>query len=215
MSAVFVTEGAPAETTEPAATQPAATQPGAARSDVIEDFTGSWTLQPNRSSVTVKTRSMWGLIRVRGTFTSVRGTGTLDPDGVVRGSVTIGAASLDTGIDRRDAHLRSADFLDVETFPEVVLTVTGVIGADMTNAELADAARTGDRTTALVEGTLEVVGGSLPVSFPAAVEFAGNNAFVDATLTVDRSAFGLTWNRLGFASSMNNLITAHLTFSRA
>jgi polyisoprenoid-binding protein YceI len=200
MSAVFVTEGAPAETTEPKA----------AESEVIEDFTGSWTLQPNRSSVTVKTRSMWGLIRVRGTFTSVRGTGTLDPDGAVRGSVTIGAASLDTGIDRRDAHLRSVDFLDVDAFPDVVLTVTGVIGA-----ELADAALTGDRVTALVEGMLEVVGRTVPVSFPAAVEFAGNNAFVDATLTVDRSAFGLTWNRLGFASSMNNLITAHLTFSRA
>lgn len=64
---------------------------------------------------------MGGLSNVRGKFTDFTVTVVYDDADVTRSSVnaTIKAASIDTGIERRDAHLRTADFFDVEKFPEI------------------------------------------------------------------------------------------------
>lgn len=62
-----------------------------------------------------------GLSNVRGKFNEFTVTITYDDKDVTKSSVeaTIKAASIDTGIERRDAHLRTADFFDVEKFPEI------------------------------------------------------------------------------------------------
>jgi polyisoprenoid-binding protein YceI len=64
---------------------------------------------------------MGGLSNVRGKFTDFTVAVVYDDEDVTRSSVnaTIKAASIDTGIERRDAHLRTADFFDVEKFPEI------------------------------------------------------------------------------------------------
>ena len=71
---------------------------------------GEWALDPRRSSIRLKSRSMWGLVPVNGVFREVRGHGTVSADGRVSGTVAVAAASIDTRNTRRDTHLRSADF---------------------------------------------------------------------------------------------------------
>ena len=90
------------------------------------DMAGVWNLVPDRSAITFKVKNMWGLLNVKGRFTEFSGDGQLTGKGAVFGRVDIRAASLNTGIGRRDKHLRSADFFDVERFGEISVVVTGV-----------------------------------------------------------------------------------------
>src|SRR2546429_9502947 len=90
------------------------------------DTAGVWNLVPERSTVMFKIRTMWGLVTVKGRFTGVNGDGQITGKGAVFGRVDIQAASLSTGIHRRDEHLRSADFFDVKRFPEISVVVTAL-----------------------------------------------------------------------------------------
>ena len=72
------------------------------------DMAGAWNLVPDRSAVTFKVKNMWGLLNVKGRFTDFSGDGQLTGKGAVSGRVDIRTASINTGIGRRDKHLRSA-----------------------------------------------------------------------------------------------------------
>jgi polyisoprenoid-binding protein YceI len=113
-------------------------------------FTGSWTLDASRSEVRLKTTSMWGLAPVKGVFRQVAGNGTVTPDGDVTGTITVTAASIDTKTKKRDQHLRSADFFDVDNYPLITFAVHQVkpSGSGVT-----------------VVGSLTVRGRTRPVSF--------------------------------------------------
>jgi YceI-like protein len=78
----------------------------------------SWQIDPTNSQIRFAIRKL-GLITVHGEFTRFAGTLTLDETEPTRSAigVHIAAASIDTGIPRRDDHLRSADFFDVERYP--------------------------------------------------------------------------------------------------
>jgi polyisoprenoid-binding protein YceI len=160
---------------------------------------GNWTLDPARSTVALKSKSIWGLVPVKGTFTKVEGAGTVSPTGDVVGQITVAAASVDTKNPRRDKHLRSKDFFLAEEHPSITFAV----------AKLTPAA---DGVT--VEGTLTVRGRTNPVTFTAAAApVTGGAVALDATVEVDRSQYGLTWNPLGM-SSVHNTITIHAVFTR-
>ena len=90
------------------------------------DMAGVWNLAPERSTITFKIRNMWGLLKVKGRFTEFSGDGQLTNKGAVYGRLDIRAASLRTGIGRRDQHLRSADFFDVERYPEISVVITAL-----------------------------------------------------------------------------------------
>jgi polyisoprenoid-binding protein YceI len=75
---------------------------------------GSWSVDPDRSRIEFQIKQ-FGIAKVRGAFTALEGTLDVGDDARVRGSVSV--ASIDTGNHRRDAHLRSAEFLDAERFP--------------------------------------------------------------------------------------------------
>ena len=94
------------------------------------DMAGVWNLAPDRSAITFKIKNMWGLLNVKGRFTDFTGDGQLTGKGAVFGRLDIRAASLSTGIGRRDKHLRSADFFDVERFAEISVVVTAVHPTD-------------------------------------------------------------------------------------
>ena len=66
---------------------------------------------------------MWGLAPVKGVFRQASGQGTVSPAGDVSGTITVGAASIDTKNKKRDTHLRSADFFDSDTYPDITFTV--------------------------------------------------------------------------------------------
>ena len=160
---------------------------------------GTWTLDPARSSVELRSKSMWGLAPVKGSFREVAGTGTVSPDGQVSGTVTVAAASIDTKNARRDTHLRSADFFDSGNNPDITFTANGIRPSVQGVA---------------VTGVLTVRGRTRPLSFEAAASVQGDvEIWLDAEVPINRADFGLTWNLMGMIS-MTNTLTIHAVFTR-
>ena len=152
------------------------------------DMAGVWNLAPDRSAITFKIRNMWGLLNVKGRFTDFTGDGQLTGNGAVFGRVDIRAASLDTGIGRRDKHLRSADFFDVDRFGEISVVVTAV---HPTKGKAADL-----RTDFTIKGVTAEV--PLPVTIS---ELDDGSIRITGETKLDRDRFDLGWNRLGMMSS--------------
>ena len=160
---------------------------------------GEWVLDPRKSSIWLKTRSMWGLAPVKGVFGEVSGNGTVSPDGQVSGTVTVAAASIDTKNARRDTHLRSADFFDVANNPDITFA--------------ADLIRPSGQGVA-VAGALTVRGRTRPLSFDAAASVQGDGGiWLDAEIRINRADFGLTWNPMGLVG-VNNTLAIHAVFTR-
>lgn len=148
------------------------------------DTAGVWTLVPDRSTFGFTIPNMWGLLRVKGEFTDVGGDGQVTAKGAVFGRVDIRAASLRTGIRKRDEHLRSADFFDVARFPDISVVVTAV--------------EPGTGNTADLRATFTIKGVEAPLPLPVALTVLGDGAVrVSAKTQVDRAQFNLDWNRLG------------------
>ncbi len=126
----------------------------------------SFVVDRGQSEVSFEVRHVTG--PVTGAFTDFEGTVEYDPALPGRSSVEfrIRAASITTNNEKRDAHLRSPDFFDVETYPEIVFTSTKVI---------AKGASTFD-----VQGRLTMRGVTrdivLPVSLVADAEGSGRRA---------------------------------------
>ena len=160
---------------------------------------GSWTLDSSKSTVGLKSKSMWGLVPVKGVFREVTGEGTVSPAGQVTGSVAVAAASVDTKNKKRDTHLRSADFFDSDNYPDITFTVNQVTPA-------------GQGVT--VSGDLTVRDQTKPVTFDARVSVVDSGEiWLDAEVQINRADFGLTWNQMGMAG-MHNTITVHAVFTR-
>lgn len=129
----------------------------------------------------------FGLSKVRGEFEKFDGTITIaDPVTDSHVEVTIDAASFESRDDGRNAHIRSADFLDVETFPTLTFRSTGlrsegdswVVTGDLT---IRDVTRSVELETEL-DGVLDDPYGQERIAFSATTE-------------IDRTDFGLTWNQ--------------------
>ncbi|QNP71722.1 YceI family protein [Streptomyces roseirectus] len=88
---------------------------------------GTWTVDPAHSTVGAVAQHL-GISSVRGRFTEFSAVVEVAPDDVTKSRVeaVIRAASIDTGNGMRDDHLRSADFLDVETYPEITYRSSGL-----------------------------------------------------------------------------------------
>src|SRR5690242_6889788 len=115
---------------------------------------GTWTLDSSKSQVGLRSKSMWGLAPVKGVFRRVTGQSVVTPDGELTATVTVDAASIDTKNKKRDAHLRSADFFEVDKHPDITFRLDGLKPA-------ADAVT--------VTGKLTVHGRTRPLSFGATV----------------------------------------------
>ena len=104
-----------------------------------------------------------GVSMQTGEFTTASGKLVLDPENVEQSSisVTIDAASVSTGFEALDTHLKSADFLEVETYPEITFESTSV-------------ERTGD-TTAKVTGDLTIHGVTKPVTLETTLTHRGEH----------------------------------------
>jgi polyisoprenoid-binding protein YceI len=170
-------------------------------SAALTDLAGQWTLDPAHSSVTLSQKNMWGLVTVKGNFGTISGAGEVGADGVVSGHLSVDATSVDTKNKKRDIHLRSADFFNVDTHASFTYTVNSV-------------APTSEGAFA-VEGTLEVIGQRHPLTLQAQVHDAsGSSVTVVSTAVVDRADFGMTWNKMGAMKGPTTLeISA--TFTKA
>jgi polyisoprenoid-binding protein YceI len=146
-----------------------------------------FTIDPAHSVIGFSIRHMV-IAKVRGSFTRFHGTVELDGEDVTcsRVEVWVDAASVDTNEPDRDAHLRSADFFDVERYPEITFLGTHVEVLDDTRLDVS-----GDLTLHGVtrEFTLATTFGGRAID-PWGSERIG----FGATASLDRREFGLVWN---------------------
>src|SRR4051812_28881827 len=146
---------------------------------------GTWTVDPGHAEVGFVGRHFM-LTKVRGRFTGVEGAVHIaeDPaDSTL--SVLIDMASVNSGDNARDDHLRSADFFDVANHPTATFTSTGVTWGGV------DGTLTGELT---IKGVTRPV--TLAVSYigHARDPWDNDRAVFSARGAVDREAWGLTWN---------------------
>ena len=154
----------------------------------VETITTTWNLDPAHSIAEFKVKHMM-IANVKGQFPKVSGALLLDPSDLANSRVeaSIEAASIHTRDEQRDAHLKSADFFDVEKFPTLHFKSTGI--GIVGEGELA------------VDGDLTIRGVTRKVRFavegptPAMKDPWGNTRVaVSATTRINRKDFGLTWN---------------------
>lgn len=149
---------------------------------------GAWRLDPERSTVQFSVPNFWGLAAVKGRFESFSGTLDLTADPALE--LTVDANSLQTGNQRRDKHLRSADFFDVERHPQV---------------RFVSESATLDGPTLRVRGRLQAGAGEVPVQLDAAVRDAQGAIELQAATTVDHTQLGMKWNRMGMIKPPSTL----------
>ncbi|MGA8576705.1 MAG: YceI family protein [Candidatus Cybelea sp.] len=145
-----------------------------------------YTLDRAHSTVEFVVRHLM-IARVRGRFTAVDGHVELTSGNDLPRAIdaTIEAASIDTREDQRDAHLRSADFFDVEKYPTLTFRSTRIEG-------------TPEQFT--IGGELTIHGVTREVSLKATFEGRANDPWggvrigYAAHTTINRKDFGLNWN---------------------
>jgi polyisoprenoid-binding protein YceI len=165
----------------------------------LASATGTWSLDPSASTVELHTKAMWGLATVKAVFKPTEGGGSVGGDGNVTGTLVIDASSVDTKNKKRDKHLRSSDFFEVEKYPTFTYAATGSRPA------------TGNQVT--VTGTLTVHGESRPLDVPVTITEAGpNRVLVTGQVEIDRSKWGLTWAKMG--ARLINQVTVAAAFTR-
>jgi polyisoprenoid-binding protein YceI len=148
----------------------------------------TWNLDPVHSTAEFKVKHMM-ISNVKGQFTGISGTLTLDESDVSKSSVgaSIDAASISTREAQRDGHLKSPDFFDVEKYPKLTFQSTGI-------------KRTGEDELAVL-GDLTIHGVTRQVTLavegptPANKDPWGNvRVGLSATTKIHCKDFGLTWN---------------------
>ena len=138
------------------------------------DNAAVWTLDPARSRIAFSCRSLWGLLPVKGTFTDFSGDGQL-ANGTAFGRIDIQAASLTTGIGKRDEHLRSDDFFAVERFPTISVVVTAAQPNSDGGADLrSNLTVRGNTHSITLPATVTVLRGTRCISLRAPPSIATN-----------------------------------------
>jgi len=147
----------------------------------------TYTIDPAHSTAEFKVRHMM-VANVKGHFSGITGTVVFDPGApeTSRVEATIDARTIQTRDEQRDAHLKSADFLDVEKYPTITFVSKKITGSD------GEGKVTGDLTIHGVtkEVTLEVEGPTPEVKDP----WGNVKMGASAATKVNRKDFGLVWN---------------------
>ncbi len=161
-------------------------------------FVGLWLVAPSawattyaidkdHTTVAFKVRHLFS--KVAGVFEDFSGSFDYVPGHPEqwKADTTIQAASLNTRVAKRDQHLRSKDFFEVETYPTLTFASTKVTDATATSAKL--------------EGILTIHGVSKPVVLDVEIHGEGKDPWGNlrsgftATTKINRKDFGLTWNK--------------------
>lgn len=161
------------------------TQPTRLMDGAVLPAPGAWDIDPDHSEVAFTGRHFM-ITKVRGRFTDVSGTITISQDmHDSQAQVVIGMASVESGSEARDDHLRSPDLFDVERFPQATFHSRRVEWQG--NSGVAH----GDLT---IHGITRAV--ALDVRFEGYVRdpWGGDRAIFSAETTLDREEFGITWN---------------------
>jgi polyisoprenoid-binding protein YceI len=159
--------------------------------------TTRWVLDPARSSAEFRVPHFWGLAKVTGHFDRIDGWLEEGDNGFARLELVIDAASVNTGNDKRDEHLRGADFFDTDRHPDVHFVSSQVTSTD--DGELR------------VHGELRAGGERVALQLRPSVGQVDDRIEVDASTTVDQRELGMTWSPLGVTRTPTVLtVHAHL-----
>ncbi|CAO5169330.1 Lipid/polyisoprenoid-binding YceI-like domain-containing protein [Frankia sp. AiPs1] len=154
----------------------------------LTDLTGTWTIDPVHSRIGFSARHAM-VTTVRGQFKDVEGTLQLDGADPVASSasVTIQTDSFDTGVADRDGHVKSADFLDVATYPTITFLSTGAAAGKGEDEYVL----TGELTVHGVSKTVD-----LEVTFEGSSKdpYGNTRAGFTATTAISRKEFGISFN---------------------
>ena len=148
--------------------------------------TGTWAVDPAHSHVGFEVKHL-GIATVRGSFGRFRGTLEIGEDGTSKGYGAVEAASVDTGEEKRDAHLRSPDFFDAEQYPEITF-------------ESSEIRRTGEETFEIT-GELTLHGVSRELTLQAEITgteqdpWGNERVGLELTGELDRNDHGITFNQ--------------------
>jgi polyisoprenoid-binding protein YceI len=153
---------------------------------VIEDISGDYVIDAAHTRVGFSARHAM-VTTVRGQFKDFEGQAHIDAANPENSSVTvtIQTASIDTGVADRDGHLKSADFFDVEQFPEITFVSTDV------SRDGADWTITGDLT---VKGVAKPVTIEFESTGSARDPFGNLRVGFEGGTAISRKDWGLTWN---------------------
>lgn len=152
-------------------------------------FSATWTIDPEHSHIQFSVRHLM-VSNVKGVFGKVQGTVDIDDKNITKSSVkvSIETESINTGVAKRDTHLRSADFFDVARFPTMTFVSKKVAQAGKDKLQV-----TGDLTIHGVtrEVVLDVDGPSAETKDP----WGSIRRGASATTKINRKDFGLNWNK--------------------
>ena len=153
--------------------------------DIQAPAAGTWAIDPTHTTVEFIGRHLV-FTKVRGRFTGVSGAVTVaDEPNASSVEITLDATSITTGTPDRDAHLKSADFFDVETYPEITFKSTAV------EWKGHEGTVTGDLT---VRGVSKPITLDVDLTGVVTDPWGGDRAVFSASGEVDREDWGLTWN---------------------
>jgi polyisoprenoid-binding protein YceI len=164
--------------------------PGAAGAEPLR-----FRIQPEASEITFRATSR--LMNADGRFARFSGDVMVDPAVLAgaRVSLTIDSASLDTGIEMRDNHLRSSDFFDVERFPTVAFQSVRIEAA-------------GRRAT--VVGRLTLHGVTREIAVPIDVQITSTALVASGEFIVNRGEYAMNYN--SFLNPIGNEVRVAFTF---
>lgn len=152
-------------------------------------FAATWDIDPTHTNVGFVVRHLV-VSKVRGDFKKFKGTVHIDEKDISKSKVEveIDAASIDTGVAKRDEHLRSADFFDVKKYPKITFKSKGVKKLKSGELEVV-----GDLTMRGVTKPviLKVTGPSPEVKDP----WGNLHIAFSAESEINRSDWGLKWNK--------------------
>jgi len=146
-----------------------------------------WVLDPSHTMVEFSVRHMM-ITNVKGRFSDLEGAFTADLNDLTTAEISaaIKAASVDTRDAQRDAHLRSADFFDVENFPQLTFKSWRIDSKGGNEYELV-----GDLT---IHGVTKTSIWSLTFEGQGKDPWGNERAGFSAETRINRKDFGLTWN---------------------
>lgn len=154
---------------------------------VPTSVTGTYAIDPTHSSIGFVARHAM-VAKVRGSFNEFEGSGYFDAENPANSdlSLTIQAASIDTRNADRDGHLKSNDFFDMETYPEIAFASTAVEQVDAENYRV-----TGDLT---IKGVTNAVTVDFEYTGTAVDPYQNQRIGLEGNTTVSRKDWGITWN---------------------
>ncbi|MEU9161316.1 YceI family protein [Streptomyces sp. NPDC048424] len=156
-------------------------------SPTLAELTGDYVLDPAHTRIGFVARHAM-VTKVRGAFHQFEGTAHLDGADPARSTaqIVIKTESIDTGVEQRDQHLRTNDFLDAPNFPDITFRTTSVEASSDTEYRV-----TGDLT---IKDTTRPISIDFEYTGTAVDPYGNRRVGLEGSVSISRKEYGVTWN---------------------